>query len=29
VTTLLATPLSTDRHESVRYVEQLRELLPS
>jgi uncharacterized membrane protein len=29
VTTLLATPLSNDRHESVRYVEQLRELLPS
>jgi F420-dependent oxidoreductase-like protein len=28
VTTLLATPVSTDRHESVRYVEQLRELLP-
>jgi hypothetical protein len=29
VTTLLATPLSNDRRESVRYVEQLRELLPS
>ena len=29
VTTLLATPVSSDRHESVRFVEQLRELLPS
>jgi F420-dependent oxidoreductase-like protein len=29
VTTLLATPASSDRHESVRFVEQLRELLPS
>jgi F420-dependent oxidoreductase-like protein len=29
VTTLLATPVSTDRDESVRYVEALRELLPS
>jgi F420-dependent oxidoreductase-like protein len=29
VTTLLATPLSSDRHESVRFIEQLRELLPS
>ncbi|MCV7333006.1 LLM class F420-dependent oxidoreductase [Mycobacterium cookii] len=29
VTTLLATPISTDRHESVRFVEQLRELVPS
>ncbi len=28
VTTLLATPLSTDRDESVRYVEELRALLP-
>ncbi|MBO0865615.1 MAG: LLM class F420-dependent oxidoreductase, partial [Mycobacterium sp.] len=28
VTTLLATPLSTDRDESVRYVEELRTLLP-
>ena len=28
-TTLLATPLTTDRDESVRYVEALRELLPS
>jgi len=28
VTTLLATPVSTDRDESVRYVEVLRELLP-
>jgi len=28
VTTLLATPVSTDRDESVRYVEALRELLP-
>lgn len=28
VTTLLATPLSTDRDESVRYVEELRPLLP-
>jgi hypothetical protein len=28
VTTLLATPLSPDRQESVRYVEQLRDLLP-
>ncbi|KAA8965276.1 LLM class F420-dependent oxidoreductase [Mycobacterium sp.] len=28
VTTLLATPLSTDRDEAVRYVEQLRALLP-
>lgn len=28
VTTLLATPLSTDRDESVRYVQQLRPLLP-
>jgi F420-dependent oxidoreductase-like protein len=29
VTTLLATPLSSDRHESVRFIEQLRDLLPS
>jgi len=29
VTTLLATPLSSDRHESVCFIEQLRELLPS
>jgi alkanesulfonate monooxygenase SsuD/methylene tetrahydromethanopterin reductase-like flavin-dependent oxidoreductase (luciferase family) len=29
VTTLLATPVSTDRDESVRNVEALRELLPS
>lgn len=29
VTTLLITPVSTDRDESVRYVEELRELLPS
>ncbi len=29
VTTLLATPVSTERDESVRYVEELRELLPS
>ncbi|MGA8328167.1 MAG: LLM class F420-dependent oxidoreductase [Mycobacterium sp.] len=29
VTTLLATPASSDRSESVRFVEQLRELLPS
>lgn len=29
VTTLLATPVSTDRDESVRYVDALRELLPS
>jgi F420-dependent oxidoreductase-like protein len=29
VTTLLATPASTDRDESVRYVEELRQLLPS
>jgi F420-dependent oxidoreductase-like protein len=28
VTTLLATPVSTDRDESVRYVEELRHLLP-
>jgi alkanesulfonate monooxygenase SsuD/methylene tetrahydromethanopterin reductase-like flavin-dependent oxidoreductase (luciferase family) len=28
VTTLLATPVSADRDESVRYVEGLRELLP-
>jgi F420-dependent oxidoreductase-like protein len=28
VTRLLATPLSSDRHESVRFIEQLRELLP-
>jgi len=28
VTTLLATPLSTDRDESVRYVQELRPLLP-
>ena len=28
VTTLLATPVSTERDESVRYVEALRELLP-
>lgn len=28
VTTLLATPLSSDRDESVRYVEELRPLLP-
>jgi len=29
VTTLLATPVSSDRSESVRFIEQLRELLPS
>jgi F420-dependent oxidoreductase-like protein len=29
VTTLLATPLSTDQDESVRYVEELRTLLPN
>jgi hypothetical protein len=28
VTTLLATPASTSRDESVRYVEELRQLLP-
>jgi len=28
VTTLLLQPLSDDRHESVRYVEELRDLLP-
>jgi F420-dependent oxidoreductase-like protein len=29
VTTLLATPVSSDRSESVRFIEQLRELLPN
>jgi hypothetical protein len=29
VTTLLVNPLAADRDESVRYVEELRQLLPS
>jgi hypothetical protein len=29
VTTLLATPAAADRDESVRFVEELRQLLPS
>ncbi|MGH3532944.1 MAG: LLM class F420-dependent oxidoreductase, partial [Mycobacterium sp.] len=29
VTTLLAMPASTDRDESVRYVDELRQLLPT